>query len=38
MSRCCDELAEEKMLTKNSIANARRERVMLGEAREEDKE
>ena len=38
MSMCCDELGEKEMLTKHSIADARCERVMLGEAREEDKE
>ena len=38
MLTCCDELAEEETRTKHSIADARRERVMLGEAREEDKE
>ena len=38
MSMCCDEVAEKKTLTEHSIADARRERIMLGEAREEDEE
>lgn len=38
MSMCCDEVAEKETLTENTITDAGRERIMLGEAREEDEE